>query len=138
MSWIEIKVEGKMKLIALVLVFVGVFVPCAAAQRLPQIAAPDNYKLSFTPDFAKDNFSGEEKIQVRVLKAGPEIVLNAAEINFQDVSITSGGKTQPAKVTLDSAHEMATLTVGQPLQPGPAIIEIHYTGILNNELHGFY
>ena len=127
-----------MKLIAWVLVFVGVFVPCAAAQRLPQIAAPDNYKLSFTPDFAKDNFSGEEKIQVRVLKASPEIVLDAAEITFQDVSITSGGKTQPAKVTLDSAHEMATLTVGQPLQPGPAIIEIHYTGILNNELHGFY
>src|ERR1035438_10901984 len=92
MSRIGNQVEGKMKLIAWVLLFVGVLIPCAAAQRLPQIAFPDHYKLSFTPDFTKDNFSGEEKIQVSILKASREVVLNAAEITFQGMNITSGGK----------------------------------------------
>ena len=127
-----------MKHIAWVLVFAGILTTCAVAQRLPQVAAPENYKLSFTPDFAKDNFTGAEKIQVTVLKSSTEVVLNAAEITFQDASISSGGKTQIAKVSLDASREMATLTVEQPLQPGPASIEIHFTGILNNELHGFY
>ncbi len=127
-----------MKPTAWVLVFVGMLIPCAAAQRLPQIAVPDHYQLSFTPDFTKDNFSGEEKIQVSILKATTEVVLNAAEITFQGANIASGGKTQTAKVTLDPAREMATLTVEQPLQPGPATLEIHYSGILNHDLHGFY
>ncbi len=137
--WIgKSKIEGKMKLIISALIFVGVLIPCANAQRLPQIAAPENYQLRFTPDFTKDSFSGEEKIQVTLQKASAEIVLNAAEITFQDVSIASAGKSQHAKVTLDSAREMATLTVEKPLPAGPATIEIHYAGILNSELRGFY
>jgi aminopeptidase N/puromycin-sensitive aminopeptidase len=33
---------------------------------------------------------------------------------------------------------MARLAVDKPLQPGPATIQISYTGILNDELRGFY
>ena len=127
-----------MKLIAWILALAGSLVPCATAQRLPQIAVPENYKLSLRPDFAQDTFSGEEKIQVMLAKASNEIVLNSAEITFQTATITNGGKSQTAKVTLNAPHEMATLTVDHPLQPGPATLEIHYSGILNNELHGFY
>ncbi len=108
------------------------------AQRLPDIAIPVNYKLSFTPDFAKASFSGQEKIQVSLLKASSEIVLNAADINFESASITADDKSQPAKVTLDATKEMATLSVAQPLQAGPATIEIAFTGVLNSELRGFY
>jgi aminopeptidase N len=110
----------------------------AAAQRLPEIAVPDNYKLTFAPDFTKDNFTGEETIQVRVLKPTSQIVLNSAEIEFKDVSITSSGVTQKAKVTLAKKKETATLGVDKPIQPGPATIQIGYTGILNNQLRGLY
>src|SRR5580692_7428048 len=113
-------------------------VAVCAAQRLPELAVPDTYKLAFVPDFTKNNFSGDETIQVRVLKPTSEIVLNAAEINFDVATITGGGASQKAKVTLDKEKEMATLTVGNPIQPGPATIQIRYTGILNNELRGFY
>ena len=108
------------------------------AQRLPELAVPDNYKLTFAPDFTKNNFTGDEIIQVRVLKPTSEIVLNAAEIDFEAVTITSGSTTQKAKVTVDKEKEMATLTVGNAIQPGSATIKIRYTGILNNELRGFY
>ena len=113
-------------------------VAVCAAQRLPELAVPDNYRLAFAPDFTKNTFAGNETIQVRVLKPTSEIVLNAAEIDFDVATVTSGGKSQTAKVTLDKEKEMATLTVGSALQPGPATIQIRYTGILNDQLRGFY
>ncbi|HXM60960.1 MAG TPA: M1 family metallopeptidase [Terriglobales bacterium] len=109
-----------------------------AAQRLPELAVPDNYKLAFAPDFTKNNFTGDETIKVRLLKPTSEIVLNAAEIDFDVATITSGGASQKAKVTLDKEKEMATLTVANAIQPGPATIQIRYAGILNDQLRGFY
>jgi hypothetical protein len=54
-----------------------------AAQRLPEIAVPESYKLSFAPDLTKNTFAGEETIQVRVLKSTSEIVLNARTSIFK-------------------------------------------------------
>ena len=71
----------------------------AGAQRLPESARPENYKLTFTPDLEKATFQGDETISIRVLKSTSEITLNAVDIDFQDVTITSGGATQKAKVT---------------------------------------
>ena len=123
-----------------ILIWFGFFalLPFAAAQRLPELAVPENYKLSFAPDFQKDNFEGEETISVRVLKTTPEIVLNSAEIEFQEATISSGETTQQAKITLDRQKEMATLAFSTPVNAGPAKIHIKYTGILNNELRGLY
>jgi aminopeptidase N len=117
------------------LLILGSFAP---AQRLPESARPENYKLTFTPDFDKDKFTGEETIQLQVLKPTSGIVLNSADIEFQETSITGGGSTQTAKVTLDKEKEMATLAVDKPLAAGPATIHIKFTGILNDQLRGFY
>jgi aminopeptidase N/puromycin-sensitive aminopeptidase len=107
-------------------------------QRLPELARPVNYKLTFAPDFEKNNFAGQETISIQVLKTTSEIVLNAAEIDFESASITSGGATQTAKVTLDKGKQMATLAVDKALPPGAATIQIHYTGLLNDQLRGLY
>ncbi|HLK06227.1 MAG TPA: M1 family aminopeptidase, partial [Candidatus Acidoferrum sp.] len=53
-------------------------------------------------------------------------------------TVTSGGATQKADVTLDAAKEMATLTVGKEIAAGPAEVRIKFTGILNDKLRGFY
>jgi len=110
----------------------------AAAQRIPDLAVPENYQLLFTPDFQKDNFAGEETIQVRVLKATSQIVLNSAEIDFLETAISSGGISQKANVRVDQEKQMATLSFGNEIQPGPATIHIKYVGILNDELRGLY
>ena len=78
----------------------------AAAQRLPELAVPESYALSFAPDFNKDNFAGEETIQIRVLKPTSQIVLNSAEIEFQEAMVSSAGVKQIAKVTLDKPKEV--------------------------------
>ena len=113
-------------------------VPAAQAQRLPELATPEHYQLAITPNFDKDNFEGDETIEIRVLKPTPKIVLNSAEITFGEVTITSGGRAQTAKVTPDEKAESATLAVETPLAAGPAQIHIRYTGILNGQLRGLY
>src|SRR6266851_1038614 len=108
------------------------------AQRLPELARPVNYNLTFAPDFEKNIFAGQETISIRVLKPTSEIVLNAAEIDFLSASITSAGIAQQAKVTLDKDRQMVTLAVEKTLAPGSATIQVHYNGLLNDELRGFY
>src|ERR1700738_1171292 len=80
-----------MKRIIFLLAFVAATLSLAAAQRLPHVAEPENYKLSFTPDLEKATFEGDETISIKVLKPTSEITLNAVDIDFHDASITSGG-----------------------------------------------
>ena len=127
-----------MKRSVAVMTFLVLAISLAAAQRLPETARPDNYNLKFTPDLEKARFEGDETISVRVLKQTSGITLNSADIEFHDVSITSGGATQKAKVTPDKEKEMVTLSVEKPLAAGPATIHITYTGILNDEMRGLY
>lgn len=127
-----------MKRILAVIMLALATVSLAAAQRLPEVATPENYKLTFTPDLEKATFQGDETISIRVLKTTSEITLNAAEIEFQDVTITNGGKTQKATVTPVKEKEQVVLAVDTPLAAGPASVHIAYTGILNGEMRGLY
>ncbi len=110
----------------------------ALAQRLPASVVPDHYTLWFAPDLTTDTFRGREIIQVRVGASANAITLHAAELQFGEVTITSGGRTQTATVSLDAATETALLKVPNPVPVGPATIAITYTGILNDKLRGFY
>ena len=120
------------------LTFLALAISMAAAQRLPEIARPENYKLTFTPDLESAKFQGDETITVRVLKPTSEITLNAADIDFHDVTITGGGATQKAKATPEKDKEMVVLSVEKPLPAGSATIHITYAGILNSEMRGLY
>src|SRR5580693_3208975 len=110
----------------------------ATAQRLPETARPENYKLTFTPDLKNAKFEGDETITLRVLKPTSEITLNAVDIDFHEVTIASGGTTQTATVTPEKGKEMVVVSVAKPLAAGPATIHITYTGILNSEMRGLY
>src|SRR5215510_1191901 len=110
----------------------------AAAQRLPGTVLPEHYTLSFTPDLEKETFRGRESIQVTITEPTTSITLHAAEIQFGEVTITAGGRTQKAQVTMDAAKETATFTVPERLGEGQATIDVTYSGILNDKLRGFY
>src|SRR5580698_484008 len=121
-----------------VLSFVVLTISLASAQRLPEIARPENYKLTLSPDLDSAKFEGEETLTIRVLKPTSEITLNAADIDFHDVTMASGGATQKAKLTPEKEKEMVVLSVEKPLAAGTATIHLTYTGILNSEMRGFY
>ncbi|MFZ0760770.1 MAG: M1 family aminopeptidase [Candidatus Sulfotelmatobacter sp.] len=127
-----------MKRMLAVLGFTVAMFSLAAAQRLPEIARPENYKLTFTPDLEKATFDGDETISIRALKPTSEITLNAVDIDFHEISITSRGRTQKAKVTPEKDKEMVVLAVEKPMPAGLATIHITYSGILNDEMRGLY
>ena len=110
----------------------------AWAQRLPDTAVPSHYRLKFTPDLQAARFAGSETIDLEIRKPTNVITLNAVDIDFKKVEITSGGTTQIGKAASDPEAEMATLTFDKPLPAGPATLRIEFTGILNDQLRGFY
>ena len=127
-----------MKRILAVTTFLALTFSLATAQRLPEVARPENYKLTFTPDLEKATFAGDETITLRLLKPSSEITLNAVDIDFHEVTITAGGVTQKATVKPEKEKEMVALAVEKPLAAGPATVHITYTGILNSEMRGLY
>ena len=107
-------------------------------QRLPTTVIPTHYTLKLTPDLKAATFSGDEAINVNISQATRSITLNTIEIAFQSVTIFPNGPQQTGTVTLDADKQQATFTFPTIVPAGNATIKIRYTGILNNELRGFY
>ena len=58
---------------------------------------------------------------------------------FHAVTATgANGKTIGGTVTLDGENEQAVVTFPEPLAAGNSKLEIKFSGILNDKLHGFY
>ncbi|MGA3160620.1 MAG: M1 family metallopeptidase [Terracidiphilus sp.] len=110
----------------------------ANAQRLPQTIRPEHYTLILTPDLKAATFSGVETIDVNLAEPTDHITLNANDIAFESVNVSTGGKQQKAAVALDKDKQQAAFTFAEKLPAGKATLSIAYTGILNNELRGFY
>ncbi len=110
----------------------------AGAQRLPTNVIPTHYTLKLAPDLKTATFTGSEKIDVNIKEPTTSITLNAAEIKFESVAIYPNGARETGTVSLDPDKQQATLTFPKTIPAGSATIEIHFTGILNNELRGFY
>jgi aminopeptidase N/puromycin-sensitive aminopeptidase len=110
----------------------------AFAQRLPQTVRPEHYSLILTPDLKAATFSGIETIDVNLVEPTDHITLNAVEIAFESVKVSTGDKQQKAAVSLDKDKQQATFTFAEKLPTGAATLSIAYTGTLNNELRGFY
>src|SRR4026209_826902 len=94
----------------------------AFAQRLPDNVVPGHYDIAGTPNLQAASFAGTERISAALKKPSPTIVLNAAEIEFDTVTIKSGAVTQEARVSLDPTKEQATFTVDRAVPAGTADI----------------
>ncbi|MCU1313004.1 MAG: peptidase family, partial [Acidobacteriaceae bacterium] len=112
--------------------------PSLPAQRLPDAVRPEHYALNLTPNINKATFAGDESIDVTIKQPVNSITVNAAELQFQSVSVNAGGREMKAEVTLDEAKQQATFAFPGTLPAGPATLKIAYTGILNDKLRGFY
>ena len=66
----------------------------AFAQRLPDNVVPSHYDIAVTPDLPSAKFTGTERIVATLKKPATTIVLNAAEIEFDSVTVTSGDRVR--------------------------------------------
>src|SRR5688572_13663774 len=81
------------------------FAEPVSSQRLPPTATPEHYDLAFVVDLSRQRFEGTETIRVRIDQPTTRIVLHAAELVFQEVTISAGGTTHAAAVSLDPRSE---------------------------------
>lgn len=110
----------------------------ATAQRLDGNVSPTHYDLAFDVDLQRARFTGTESIRVTLARPARRIVLHALDIRFQEVTIVAGGRRQRATVSLDGPTQTATFMVPRAVPAGDAELLIRYTGILNDQLRGFY
>ncbi|MFN8532617.1 MAG: M1 family metallopeptidase [Dehalococcoidia bacterium] len=106
--------------------------------RLPRSVVPRRYTIQLTPDLAAATFAGEETIEVELRQSVQEIVLNSAEIVIESASLSNSAETLTGSITHDEEAERATLRFDHPAPAGDWQVHLHFRGILNDKLHGFY
>ncbi|RKP12682.1 peptidase M1, membrane alanine aminopeptidase [Piptocephalis cylindrospora] len=122
--------------------------PTTTADRtvLPTEVHPTHYDLTLTPDLKAFTFTGYEEIQLVVDREVRKIVLNADEIEIQKAKlIRLVGKTEETwditDIDYDKPKQQVTLLLPDTLHPGADAkpkLQIHFTGILNDKMSGFY
>ena len=111
-----------------------------ADYRLPRSVWPRHYQLELTPDLTASRFDGEEIVTLEVVEPVRTLVCNAAELAIQTARLeTPDGAVLDGRVELDEPAQRATIEFDVLLSPGSGYrLHLGFTGILNDQLHGFY
>jgi puromycin-sensitive aminopeptidase len=102
--------------------------------RLSKAVIPRRYEVELTPDLAAATFTGSVSIAVDVVEESASVTLNAIELDIRDCTVDGATATW----ALEPETERIVITPAEPITPGPATIELAFTGILNDKLRGFY
>ena len=110
--------------------------------RLPGGVVPLHYDIELEPDLEAASFAGRVAIDIEVAEPSATIVLNAAELSIVSAQFCATG-CEPVDLVHTCDEESERLTLSAPdgtgsLGPGPARLDISFTGVLNDQLHGFY
>ncbi|KAL0482094.1 puromycin-sensitive aminopeptidase [Acrasis kona] len=106
---------------------------------LPTNVKPIKYHLTLEPDLDNFTFRGEERVELQVNADSNTITLNANELEIQSAQVTQGEKKLSGEITYDKENEYAIFTFPEPVTKGQtAILELHFTGLLNDKMSGFY
>lgn len=109
------------------------------ASRLSGSIVPESYKLKIEPDLAGARFKGEEAIELRLLESVERIVINTAEITISAAVLRStDGKAFHLSVGTNEDAQQTTLQIDGKAPAGQYILDLEFSGILNNKLRGFY
>ena len=78
-------------------------------------------------------------IEIEVLEATERITLNAAELEIASVVATlADGRNVEASIETDEEDETAVFSFGETLPAGRTSLDCVFTGVLNDQLRGFY
>ena len=114
--------------------------PVSNPHRLPTTVVPSHYRITLEPNLDEATFSGTVEIEVEVRHATDQIQLNSAELQISSAWMLDavGARTDATLVEHDEDLERVSLGFGSKLTPGPYTIGAEFTGVLNDQLRGFY
>ncbi|KAJ8733133.1 hypothetical protein PYW08_001431 [Mythimna loreyi] len=119
-------------------------VPNVTNLWLPSHVKPEKYFLNITPYIYEGNFTfdGEVTIFLAVLQETKEVTFHGVELTIHDVKIHEKDDDHLiyiVRMLEDAPRNFHILTLGSTLLVGRQyILSIKYTGLLNDNLHGFY
>lgn len=108
--------------------------------RLPKFATPHRYDLALKPNLELCNFSGSVLVDVSILESTRFLVLNSIDLVITESSFTDSNnhKIFPSEVVVVNDDEILVLVFEAPLIVGDGVLEINFTGVLNEHMKGFY
>ncbi|CAG9794995.1 unnamed protein product [Diatraea saccharalis] len=112
--------------------------------RLPTNIKPERYHLKLTPYIYEGNFTfdGVVSVVVTVKNDTKEVKFHGVELTFHSIKLFEKGDGREiiiSRRTEDVPRQFHILTLEESLKAGKQyVLNITYTGILNDNLHGFY
>jgi puromycin-sensitive aminopeptidase len=107
--------------------------------RLPKHVVPVRYSILLYPDLEVHTFTGEETISLKLEKNVREITLHCLELVITSAKILFGREMLEADaISYDEKAETATFYFSKSIPKGNAKLMLAWTGILNDNMRGFY
>lgn len=112
--------------------------------RLPTDIKPERYNLKLTPYIFDGNFTfdGECSVIVSAVNDTNKVTFHGVELTFHRINLFVMSDRRPVTIikrTEDVPRQFHILILGETLKKGQQyVLNITYTGILNDNLHGFY
>jgi puromycin-sensitive aminopeptidase len=103
--------------------------------RLPRNVIPIRYNLKMVPNLDTATFWGIVTVKLSVKTKTNTIMLNSKKLNIISIHIN---KKIENNFKIDFKTERLIITTRKMLKPGIVCLRIHFSGILNNDLTGFY
>lgn len=102
--------------------------------RLPRSILPASYTLEICPDLEANTFDGVVTTSASVIEATAELRCNIADLELGEIRIDGESKS----FEIDDETEQLIVDLGGNREPGPLIMEASFSGVLNDDLRGFY
>jgi len=121
--------------------------PAAAVQvpsQLPRNVRPLHYAIWAAPDAANLRFAGRTDADIELLEPTDSITLNAAELEFGEVSIGQTGSAgpplalNPGDIRVDAEAQTATFRFPRRLARGRYRLTMNYAGKINTQAAGLF
>ena len=111
-----------------------------SSERLPNTIIPKKYSINLTPDLKKFSFTGEEFIDLDILKETNVICLNSVDLKIDEchIILNNNYKLTPTNIDYDSNSEVLYLKFDIKIKPGEIVLFIKFSGKISDKLRGFY
>jgi aminopeptidase N len=111
--------------------------------QLPTNVRPIRYTIHATPDAANLRFTARTDIDIQVLQATDSITLNAADLEFGEVSLGGGDEKaplalNPRDIDVSGEKQTATFKFGRRIAPGRYRLTINYKGKIYTQAAGLF
>ena len=107
--------------------------------RLSRHVVPSHYRIRLEPNLEASTFVGSEIVTVDIYEPTTTISVNAAELDIYEAHLRNASEHHiEATVAYDKELERATFTLDEEAGPGTWELVLGFSGILNDQLRGFY